>query len=141
MAIEDCTLFQTLFGCRFGHSRAKQQPGPLATGSCDPLLCRLQAGSQACRTSWRAKGPPRVLLRLQGKQPLDFRATNLSRQESSRSIMSFCLFQSRENKYCGIFIDLWYRPFGEALGGWLRLLDQGTILVGPRERTAIQVCG
>ena len=29
----------------------------------------LQAGSQACRTSWRAKGPPGDLLRLQGSNP------------------------------------------------------------------------
>ena len=83
--IENCTLFQTLCGCRFGHGRAKQQPGPLAFGSWTLFSIGLQAGSQACRTSWQAKRGPRRSLKVARQQPLDFGTTNLSRRGSSRT--------------------------------------------------------
>ena len=94
----------------------------------------LQAGSQACRTSWRAKGPPGDLLRLQGSNPWTLEqptSCDEDRAEASRRLS----LPNKENKYCGLLFYL-YRLFGKALGGWLRLVDQGTILVGPRERTA-----
>ena len=138
--IEDCTLFQTLFGCRFCHIRAKQLPGPLAIGSCDPLLCGLQAGSQACRTSWRAKGPPGDLLRLQGSNPWTLEQPT-SRDEDRAEASRRLSLPLRENIYFRSFIYLWYRLFGKALRGWLRLVGRGTIPASPRERTAIQVCG
>ena len=109
-------------------------PGLLAFGSCDPFFCRLQAGSQACRTSWQAKGPPGDLLRLQGSNPWTLEQPT-SRDEDRAEASRRLFLPNKENKYCGLLFYL-YRLFGKALGGWLRLVDQGTILVGPRERTA-----
>ena len=86
VAIEDCTLFQTSLWVSVCHIRAKQLPGPLAIGSCDPLLFGLQAGSQACaRTSWWAKGAHlECTLGCKATTPGPLEPTNLSHHGSSR---------------------------------------------------------
>ena len=97
-------------------NRAKQLPGPLAIGSCDPLLFGLQAGSKACSGPLgRQRGPQEFSLSHKGDNPWTFGTTNLSWRRSSRtrSIAFVCLFQLRENKYLAFLIDLLYRVYLE----------------------------
>ena len=95
--------------------------------------------AKACRTCWRAREVPKDSLKVARQQPWTLEQP--TSRDKDRAEASCRLFlPNKENKYCGLLFYL-HCLFGEALGGWLRLLDRGTIPVGPREHTAIQVCG
>ena len=62
LALSRTAPFQSSLWVSVLPNRAKQLPGPLAIGSCDPLLFGLQAGSQACAGPLGGKRAPRSSL-------------------------------------------------------------------------------